>query len=151
MLRTTAKGPNVERQSHALSTPSADKESETGMPNRQERRRRFGIDAPELVKFTRWEPGGEYIKQFTIKNVVMKLAHVLTGEAVCKFGDKTSWHTSKVAKRLKISGIGKFSHISIKEMSKDFDFGEVFVGKTSERKILLENKSPVGIFCRLNL
>ncbi|KAJ1562128.1 hypothetical protein HK405_015525, partial [Cladochytrium tenue] len=39
---------------------------------RAERRARFGVDCADLVHFTHWEPGGEYVKHLAVKNVVMK-------------------------------------------------------------------------------
>ena len=41
-------------------------------PNKDDRIRMFGIDCAELVHFNHWEPGGEYIKNLIVKNVVMK-------------------------------------------------------------------------------
>jgi cilia- and flagella-associated protein 65 len=42
-----------------------------------------------------------------------------------------------------IYGIGKYAHLAIENNVKLFDFGEVFVGKTSELKFTIQNLSAV--------
>ena len=49
-------------------------------PSRLQRMKDYGIDATELVHFTRWETGGEYVKHITVKNVFLttqKISYVL--------------------------------------------------------------------------
>ncbi|KAJ3334134.1 hypothetical protein HDU76_008596 [Blyttiomyces sp. JEL0837] len=70
-------------------------------------------------------------------------ASVFTATAVCNFGDKNHWLSSKVTKALIIYGIGKYSHLSIEGNTKTFDFGDVFVGKSLEKKFILQNPSAV--------
>ncbi|KAI8813741.1 hypothetical protein BJ742DRAFT_377453 [Cladochytrium replicatum] len=41
-------------------------------PSRVDRALHFGVDCAECVHFTHWEPGGEYVKNLVVKNVVMK-------------------------------------------------------------------------------
>ena len=42
-----------------------------------------------------------------------------------------------------VYGIGKYSYLAIEGNNKTFDFGEVYVGKSAERKFILENHSAV--------
>ncbi|KAJ3105560.1 hypothetical protein HDU97_007902 [Phlyctochytrium planicorne] len=70
-------------------------------------------------------------------------ASVYTATAVCKFGDKSHWEQSAVTQSLTVYGIGKYSHIAIEGKVTQFDFGEVFVGRSVEKKFILENHSAV--------
>ncbi|KAI8912237.1 hypothetical protein DFJ77DRAFT_542027 [Powellomyces hirtus] len=247
-------------------------------PNRHDRRLQFGIDCAEMVHFTHWEPGGEYVKQMTVKNVVMKTqkikyklpqtryfsmefpetttlsagmnwtvpvtfrpvakenyhdviefcssfgkfyvpvkatlpehvlefpetidfklcptretarvnfllknvgelasyyewtipkpfsispncghltpgseipvtmdfkpadASVFNATAICTFGDKKQWERSNSVLAMSVLGIGKYSFLAIEGGNHTFDFGEVFVGKSAERKFVLQNHSAV--------
>ena len=73
-------------------------------------------------------------------------ASVFTANAVCSFGDKKQWEKSRVNQAMTIYGIGKYSNLTIEGNHKSFDFGEVFVGKSAERKFTLENHSVVISF-----
>lgn len=46
-------------------------------------------------------------------------------------------------KTFKLNGIGKYSHLTIEGNNKEFDFGNVFVGKNAERSFVLQNSSMV--------
>ncbi|KAJ3219527.1 hypothetical protein HDU67_000472 [Dinochytrium kinnereticum] len=70
-------------------------------------------------------------------------ASVFTATAVCKFGDKDQWEHSEVTQALTIYGIGKYSHLAIEGKVTQFDFGEVYVGKSVEKRFTLENHSAV--------
>ncbi|KAJ3049787.1 hypothetical protein HK097_009215 [Rhizophlyctis rosea] len=70
-------------------------------------------------------------------------ASVFDAVAVCTFGDKTQWEKSKVTQAMTIHGIGKYSQLKIEGDQLEFDFGEVYVGKTAERKFVLQNPSAV--------
>ncbi|KAI8834503.1 hypothetical protein BC829DRAFT_448428 [Chytridium lagenaria] len=70
-------------------------------------------------------------------------ASVFTAAAVCRFGDKSQWEQSKVTQALTIYGIGKYSHLAIEGKVTQFDFGEVYVGKSVEKRFILENHSAV--------
>jgi hypothetical protein len=72
-----------------------------------------------------------------------KDASVFEAKAVCRFGDSANWERSKVVLGMNVNGIGKFSHLAVEGGCKEFDFGEVFVGKSSERKLILSNASSV--------
>lgn len=72
-----------------------------------------------------------------------KHACVLTAIAVCTFGTRDQWEKSKVVQSASIYAIGKYSHISVESNIKIFEFGDVFVGKNSEKKLVLENYSAV--------
>ncbi|KAJ3221474.1 hypothetical protein HK099_003484 [Clydaea vesicula] len=70
-------------------------------------------------------------------------ASVFKAKAICKFGDSSNLTRAKGIKALNVNGIGKYSHISIEGYVKEFDFGEVFVGKYAEKKLILNNFSAV--------
>ncbi|KAJ3030918.1 UNVERIFIED_CONTAM: hypothetical protein HDU68_007279 [Siphonaria sp. JEL0065] len=70
-------------------------------------------------------------------------ASVFTANAICNFGDKSQWEKSKVTQSLTVYGIGKYSHISIEGNNREFNFGDVFVGKSLEKKFTLVNHSSV--------
>ncbi|ORY53838.1 hypothetical protein BCR33DRAFT_674998 [Rhizoclosmatium globosum] len=70
-------------------------------------------------------------------------ASVFTANAICNFGDKTQWERSRVTQPLTIYGIGKYSHLSIEGNLKEFNFGDIFVGRSSEKKFVLVNHSSV--------
>lgn len=63
---------------------------------------------------------------------------------MCSFGDKANWEQSKSVQSATVHGIGKFSHITLKDNIKTFDFGQVFVGRQVEKKIIVENHSSVA-------
>ncbi|KAJ3300829.1 hypothetical protein HK104_000022 [Borealophlyctis nickersoniae] len=86
------------------------------------------------------EPGGSVAVTIEFKP---ENASVYTAIAVCTFGDKDQWEKSKVTQAMTIEGIGKFSHLTIEGNVKEFDFGDVFVGHTAERKFVLVNSSAV--------
>jgi hypothetical protein len=65
------------------------------------------------------------------------------GTLVCHFGDRSRWDKTQASAPLHVSGVGKFSHLSIQGDSKQFDFGRVFVGKSIEKSFNLENASLV--------
>ncbi|KAI8923507.1 hypothetical protein BC831DRAFT_417141 [Entophlyctis helioformis] len=70
-------------------------------------------------------------------------ASVFTSVAVCLFGDRAQWDKAKVTQAMTVYGIGKYSHLRIEGNPKVFDFGEVFIGKSVEKKFVLENHSVV--------
>lgn len=72
-----------------------------------------------------------------------KSACVLTAVAVCTFGTREQWEKSKVVQSATVYAIGKYAHISIEEDNKLFNFGDVFVGKTLEKKLVIQNYSSV--------
>lgn len=72
-----------------------------------------------------------------------KEALVVDAVVVCSFGDREQWEKSKVVKATKIIGIAKYSHLSIEGGEKLFDFGDVYVGTSVEKKIVLLNPSAV--------
>jgi hypothetical protein len=63
--------------------------------------------------------------------------------AVCSFGVKDKWGKTKRQKSCKVFGISKFSHIICNEIEPKFDFGEVYVGTSLSKTIILKNPSPV--------
>ncbi|KAJ3320632.1 hypothetical protein HDV06_005150 [Boothiomyces sp. JEL0866] len=69
----TPKTGNLEKiQQEAPPAPSTNKRDELQKNARDARKTQFGIDCADLVHFSHWEPGGEYVKSLVIKNVVMK-------------------------------------------------------------------------------
>ncbi|OAJ44042.1 hypothetical protein BDEG_27330 [Batrachochytrium dendrobatidis JEL423] len=75
-------------------------------------------------------------------------ASVFTATVVCSFGDKSHWEKSKVRQAMTVNGIGKYSHLTLASDTNIFDFGEVFIGKSAEKKIVLKNHSAVPAnFC----
>ena len=90
-----------------------------------------------------------YAKGTFFEPIDFKDACTLQSTAVCAFGDKSRWEKSKVLQALKVSGIGKYSHINIQGNQKTFVFGDVFVGKSLERKFVLENPSIVSFIKKL--
>ena len=66
--------------------------------------------------------------------------------ALCVFGDKARWEKTKCVQPMKISGLGKFSFISIENDCKFFDFESVFVGKSASKTFVLQNPSLVGYY-----
>ena len=71
-----------------------------------------------------------------------KEASVIDAVALCSFGIKEQWEKSKVVKPTKIHGIAKYSHLIV-EGETHFDFGEVYIGTTVEKSIVLRNPSAV--------
>ncbi|KAI8822927.1 uncharacterized protein EV422DRAFT_585444 [Fimicolochytrium jonesii] len=76
-------------------------------------------------------------------------ASVFNATAVCTFGDRRHWESSKTAKAMGIHGIGKYSFLAIEGGQHTFDFGEVFVGKTVERRFVIWNYSAVAANFRI--
>ncbi|KAI9102498.1 hypothetical protein DFS34DRAFT_577433 [Phlyctochytrium arcticum] len=70
-------------------------------------------------------------------------ATVIGATAVCAFGDRRHWEKSKVTQAMSVGGIGKFSFLKIEGGQKTFDFGDVFVGRSVEKKFALINSSAV--------
>ncbi|KAJ3349706.1 hypothetical protein HDU83_000324 [Entophlyctis luteolus] len=70
-------------------------------------------------------------------------ASVFTEQALCIFGDLNNWEMTKVSKPLMVYGIGKYCHLVVNGGMNDFDFGQVYVGKSAERIFSLVNLSPV--------
>ncbi|KAJ3413734.1 hypothetical protein HDV05_007637 [Chytridiales sp. JEL 0842] len=70
-------------------------------------------------------------------------ASVFTATAICNFGDKANWSKTKVSQPITVYGIGKYSHLTIENKVQTFNFGEVFVGKSMEKKFVLVNHSAV--------
>jgi ribosomal protein L21E len=68
---------------------------------------------------------------------------VFTATAICNFGDKSQWEKSKVSQPITVYGIGKYSHLTIDGSVHHFNFGDVYVGKSAERKFILMNNSAV--------
>jgi hypothetical protein len=48
-----------------------------------------------------------------------------------------------VVQGLKLSGTGKYSHIRILGDISKFDFGEIFIGRSAEKRFFIENPSIV--------
>ena len=71
------------------------------------------------------------------------MACFLEATALCVFGDKSRWEKTKSAKSLKISGVGKFSFLSIGKEDCIFNFESVFVGKSVSKTFTLQNPSLV--------
>ncbi|KAH6577222.1 hypothetical protein BASA60_004157 [Batrachochytrium salamandrivorans] len=76
-------------------------------------------------------------------------ASVFTATVVCSFGDKARWEKSKVKQTLTAYGIGKYSHLTIANNSKVFNFGDVFIGRSMEKRFTLENHSVVSANFRI--
>ncbi|KXS11891.1 hypothetical protein M427DRAFT_126202, partial [Gonapodya prolifera JEL478] len=72
-----------------------------------------------------------------------RLAHVLNAVAVCRFGETSERNSLRLAKYLKITAIGKFSHIGLVDGPQRCEFDDVFVGDTAKKELRLQNKSPV--------
>ncbi|KAJ3020998.1 hypothetical protein HKX48_009403 [Thoreauomyces humboldtii] len=70
-------------------------------------------------------------------------ASVFNATAVCTFGDRKQWDRSKAALSMNVFGIGKYSFLAIEGGNHNFDFGEVFVGKSLEKRFVLQNHSAV--------
>lgn len=68
-------------------------------------------------------------------------ASVFSAKAVCIFGDVDNWEESKETLVMKVEGMGKFSHFLVE--NKYFDFGEVTVDKSLEKKLVLKNEFQV--------
>lgn len=71
-------------------------------------------------------------------------ASVFSAIAVCNFGNRKQWERSKVAAAMHVHGIGKYSFLAIESGTKVFDFGDVFIGKSIEKKFVLWNHSAVS-------
>ncbi|KAI9333355.1 hypothetical protein DFJ73DRAFT_963215 [Zopfochytrium polystomum] len=99
-------------------------------------------------------------------------ASVFTATATCTFGDAAQWDRVKVVQALTVYGIGKYSHLAIEPAQPAaaaaaaaglgpaclivqpapsaeplsvgvFEFGDVFVGKTADKRFTLVNHSVV--------
>ncbi|TPX66179.1 hypothetical protein SpCBS45565_g04639 [Spizellomyces sp. 'palustris'] len=70
-------------------------------------------------------------------------ASVFGATAVCTFGDRQHWEKSKVAQSMTVYGLGKFSFLAIEGNQRIFDFGDVFVGRSVEKKFVLQNLAAV--------
>ncbi|KAJ3149889.1 hypothetical protein HK101_002002 [Irineochytrium annulatum] len=122
-------------------------------PIKETAKRTFSLkNAGELASFYEWEiskpfsmtpksgllqPGQTILVTIEFKP---HNASVFTATAVCRFGE-TKGEKSKVSQTMTVYGIGKYSHLSIESTA--FDFGDVFIGKSCERKFVLENHSAV--------
>jgi hypothetical protein len=123
-------------------------------PIRETAKKTFTLkNTGELTSFFNWDiPAPFYISaptgmllpekscQVTIE-FKPKDASVFEAKAVCIFGDAAKM--SKIVMGMNVNGIGKFSHLAVEGGCKEFDFGEVFVGKSCERKLYLKNASAV--------
>lgn len=72
-----------------------------------------------------------------------KEAMVLDAVAICSFGVQNQWEKTKVVKSAKVFGISKFSHLICSGQEPVFDFGDVYIGTTSEKTLILKNPSLV--------
>ncbi|ORX51756.1 hypothetical protein BCR36DRAFT_287578 [Piromyces finnis] len=70
-------------------------------------------------------------------------ASVFNANIICVFGDDTSLNYTTLQKCLKIDGIGKFSYINIEGDTRDFDFGDVYIGNEIEYPFNIVNYSNV--------
>lgn len=62
---------------------------------------------------------------------------------MCVFGDKTRWDKTKMIRSMKITGVGKFSFLSIVNDIRLYDFERVFVGKSASKTFVIQNPSLV--------
>ncbi len=68
---------------------------------------------------------------------------MLNAVGICTFGEKEQWQRTKASTATKISAISKYSHIAIKNGQTEVNFGSVDIGKSLDKKIILENPSNV--------
>jgi hypothetical protein len=68
---------------------------------------------------------------------------VVKAIATCTFGSQDNWEKSKITKTMTVEAISKFSHLVCSEKSLKLDFGNVHVGTSAEKKIVLSNPSNV--------
>lgn len=78
-------------------------------------------------------------------------AMVLSATAVCAFGDKERWESTKLSHSIAVSGISKYSHINTLGNVLDYDFGSVNVGRSVVKRIILENPSAVTSIINVGL
>jgi cilia- and flagella-associated protein 65 len=72
-----------------------------------------------------------------------KEATAIEALALCSFGSQDHWEKTKVVKTARIKGISKYSHLICESSEPIFNFGKVFVGTSTEKKLVLKNPSPV--------
>jgi hypothetical protein len=70
-------------------------------------------------------------------------ASVYNANVICVFGDDSNLNSTTLQRCLKIDGTGKFSYICIEENTKNFDFGEVYIGDEMEYPFNIVNYSNV--------
>ncbi|KAJ3173570.1 hypothetical protein HDU88_002656 [Geranomyces variabilis] len=125
-------------------------------PTRETARETFLLkNTGELASFYEWtipkpfsiSPRTGYLAPGTVIPVIIDFkptdASVFNATAVCTFGDKKHWERSKSVQAMSVFGIGKYSFLAIEGGNHTFDFGDVFVGKSVERKFVLVNHSAV--------
>jgi len=71
-------------------------------------------------------------------------ASVYNANVICVFGDDSNLNSTTLQRCLKIDGTGKFSYICIEENTKNFDFGEVYIGDEMEYPFNIVNYSNVS-------
>ncbi|KAJ3339409.1 hypothetical protein HDU91_001020, partial [Kappamyces sp. JEL0680] len=101
----------------------------------------WNIDSPFFItpEAGELEPGSSTSVMIEFKP---NNAMVIDAVAICSFGVKEQWEKSKVVKSCHISGIGKFSHL-VTEGPKTLEFGDVYIGTSLEKSIVLYNPSTV--------
>ncbi|KAJ1558489.1 hypothetical protein HK096_011640 [Nowakowskiella sp. JEL0078] len=107
----------------------------------------------DLATYFSWEiphpfrihPISGILKSGSEENMILEFspkdASVFSATCVCRFGSHQKTELS--SQYMVVDGIGKYSHLSIDGGQTYFDFGEVFVGKSVEKKLILENPSAL--------